>query len=95
MECVCNVSVYHHGKLLCSTRHNNKASNAIVSHAVVQALHESRKLLHGYHIPECEIHTSQMPCIMCTAALRQADINHIIYNHHPLDISHLIFETIK
>ena len=95
MKCVENVSVYHQGKLLCHTRYNHKAFHATSSHAVVQALQSSRQLLHSFYVGECEIHTSGMPCIMCAAALRQAKINAIIYHRKPIDITHLIFETIK
>lgn len=67
------------GKIIGRGHNNKEHSNLVTGHAEINAINEACKVLGTWRLDECRIYVTMEPCAMCSGAIIQSRLSHLIY----------------
>jgi tRNA(Arg) A34 adenosine deaminase TadA len=80
------------GKVIAQNRCSETASKNILSHAELQTINDTCKLLGRTKLNDCVIYCTNEPCLMCASAIFQAKIPKVVIGASRTDLPHLLRE---
>lgn len=71
--------VVKNGKIIGRGHNNKEQSNLVTGHAEINAINDACKTLGSWRLDDCSLYVTMEPCVMCSGAIIQARIKHLIY----------------
>lgn len=69
----------HGDRLLCSGHNRREARQSPLSHAEIDVIEESSRLLGTWRLEECTLYVTLEPCLMCIGAALQARVKTLVF----------------
>ncbi len=82
--------VISNGEVISKGRAKNNTTGTVIEHAELLAVNDACKKLKRNSLKDCTIYCTNEPCIMCAAAIFQADIGYVVIGAMRSDLPNLL-----